>query len=76
MKVALIAMGILALLALALFLEGRQKNVEETPHLGPSSLIRGIRRRAMVRAAREQQQRAMQLEGALLADAGADAASL
>ena len=74
MKVALVAMSVLALVALALFLEGRhteQPDDPSAPPRGPSTLLRGIRRRAALRQAQEIQGRALEMEGALQMDAGA-----
>ena len=73
MKVAWIAMAVLALLALALYLELRPAPHDESglQKPGPSSVMRAIRRRQAAQATRERQQKAAQLEGALRADAGA-----
>ena len=73
MKVAAIAMAVLAVLALALYLELRPAPHDESglQRPGPSSVMRAIRRRQAAQTMRERQEKAVQLEGALRSDAGA-----
>jgi hypothetical protein len=78
MKVAGIAMGVLAVLALALYLELRpESHDEQSPaqHPGPSSVMRAMRRRQAAQAMKARQDKAGQLGGALPADAGAGPAN-
>ncbi len=76
MKVALIILAVLAVVVGAIILEARPERPEDLRSpTGPSSVMRGLKQRAAERAAKARQFRAMQIEGALRTDGGADLAS-